>query len=116
MLIAPEESDTVIARVKGFRTGGEFPGADRTRCAGRRRHVGECKDEARQGRAQRHAFARGTGTIVAANEPAHPHSQVDEKAKLLRDLAAKQNGRIRTSSFSSDPEGHEIANVRCACR
>jgi hypothetical protein len=38
-------------------------------------------------------------------------AKVDERTKELRDLAAKQNGRIRSSSFSSDPEGREFANV-----
>jgi hypothetical protein len=36
---------------------------------------------------------------------------VDEKAKELRNLAEKQNGRVRASSFSRDPDGREFANV-----
>ena len=36
---------------------------------------------------------------------------MDEKAKKLRELAEKQNGRVRNSSFSRDPEGREYANV-----
>jgi hypothetical protein len=38
-------------------------------------------------------------------------SSVDEKAKGLRALAEKQNGRVRSSSFNRDPDGHEFANV-----
>jgi hypothetical protein len=36
---------------------------------------------------------------------------VDEKAKELRNLAEKQSGRMRSSSFSRDPDGREFANV-----
>jgi hypothetical protein len=38
-------------------------------------------------------------------------SSVDEKAKELRNLTEKQNGRVRSSSFSRDPDGREFANV-----
>jgi hypothetical protein len=38
-------------------------------------------------------------------------SSVDEKAKQLRALAEKQGGRIRSSIFSSDPNGREVASV-----
>ena len=38
-------------------------------------------------------------------------SEVNDKTKQLRDLAEKQNGRIRSSSFSRDPNGREYANV-----
>src|SRR5207302_7242758 len=36
---------------------------------------------------------------------------VDDKAKQLRSLVEKQNGRVRSSSFSRDPDGREYANV-----
>jgi hypothetical protein len=36
---------------------------------------------------------------------------VDEKTKELRNLAEKQNGRVRSSSFSRDPDGHEFSSV-----
>ena len=36
---------------------------------------------------------------------------MDEKAKELRSLTEKQNGRIRSSTFSRDPNGREFANV-----
>jgi hypothetical protein len=38
-------------------------------------------------------------------------SSVNDKTKELRDLAAKQAGRVRSSSFSRDPDGRESANV-----
>jgi hypothetical protein len=38
-------------------------------------------------------------------------SSVDEKAKELRTLAEKQGGRVRSSTFNRDPDGHEVADV-----
>src|SRR5207302_8391829 len=38
-------------------------------------------------------------------------SSVDEKAKDLRAVAEKQGGRVRSSTFSRDPNGRELANV-----
>jgi hypothetical protein len=38
-------------------------------------------------------------------------TSVDEKAKALRILAEKQNGRVRSSTFSRDPNGREFANI-----
>ncbi len=38
-------------------------------------------------------------------------SSVDEKAKDLRTVAEKQGGRVRSSTFSRDPNGRELANV-----
>src|SRR5204862_8103847 len=38
-------------------------------------------------------------------------SNVNDRTKELRDLAEKQDGRIRSSSFSRDPDGREFANV-----
>src|SRR4029434_3484420 len=38
-------------------------------------------------------------------------SAVNEKTKELRALAEKQDGRIRSSTFSRDPDGREVASV-----
>ena len=38
-------------------------------------------------------------------------SSVDEKSKQLRELTEKQNGRVRSSSFSRDPDGREVSDV-----
>ena len=38
-------------------------------------------------------------------------SDVTEQSRKIRDLAAKQGGSIRSSSFSRDPNGREYANV-----
>jgi len=36
---------------------------------------------------------------------------VSEQSRLLREVAEKQGGRVRSSSFSRDPNGREYANV-----
>ena len=38
-------------------------------------------------------------------------SDVTEQSRLLREVAEKQGGRVHSSSFSRDPNGHEYANV-----
>ena len=57
-------------------------------------------------------FAGGTGTIVVG-KPCSGFALLvqTDRTKQLRDLAEKQNGRIRSSSFSRDPNGREYANV-----
>ncbi len=111
MLIAPEESDSVIARVKSFGRVENFQVQTERVAQG-----GEGMSENAKTKRDKVQL-----NITLSHEEQEQSlqqtnlrirtSQVDEKAKLLRDLAAKQNGRIRASSFSSDPEGHEVANV-----
>jgi len=43
--------------------------------------------------------------------PQGGRKRVDEKAKDLRSLAEKHGGRIRSSTFSRDPDGRELADV-----
>ena len=106
----------VIGRVKGFRTRGKLPNADRTHRARRQWDVGKCQDErdkvelniAISREEQEQAFQQTSLRIRT--------SSVDEKAKELRSLAEKQGGRIRSSTFSRDPDGREWQMFRCACR
>jgi len=84
MLIAPEESETLISRVKGF---------------GRVENFQSQTERIAQG---------GSGMQTSLRIRT---SAVDEKAKELRSLTEKQNGRVRSSTFSRDPDGHEVANV-----
>jgi len=111
MLIAPEESDSIIARVKAFgrvenfqvqservAQGGEGMSENaKTKRDKVQLNMTLSRDE------QEQSLQQTTLRIRTA--------KVDEKTKQLRDLAAKQNGHIRSSSFSSDPEGREFANV-----
>jgi hypothetical protein len=111
MLIAPEESDGVIAnakamgRVENFQTqterisqgGEEMSENARTKRDKVELNITISRDE------QEQAFQQTTLRILT--------SSVDEKSKQLRQLTEKQNGRVRSSGFSRDPDGREIANV-----
>jgi hypothetical protein len=111
MLIAPEESDGVIAKAKAMGRVENFQmqtqriaqgGEEMSENANTKRDKVELnitisRDE------QEQAFQQTNLRIRT--------SAVDEKAKKLRELAEKQNGRVRNSSFSRDPEGREYANV-----
>src|SRR2546426_133594 len=114
MLIAPEESDAVIARVKSlgrvenFQTQteriaqGGSPAAAGSENAKIKRDKVELNITISR-EEQEQAFQRSSLRIRT--------SSVDERAKELRTLAEKQNGRVRSSSFSRDPDGREFANV-----
>jgi hypothetical protein len=111
MLIAPEESDAVVGKVKGMGRVENFQvqtervaqgGNGMSENAKTKRdkvelNISLSRDE------QEQAFQQTSLRIRT--------SSVDEKAKELRNLTEKQNGRVRSSSFSRDPNGREFANV-----
>ncbi|HEV3099355.1 MAG TPA: DUF4349 domain-containing protein [Candidatus Udaeobacter sp.] len=114
MLLAPEESDGVIDRVKAFGRVENFqtqtqriaqggnPAAAGSENARTKRdkvelNIGISREE------QEQAFQQTNLRIRT--------SSVDEKAKELRALAEKQGGCIRSSTFSRDPDGRAVANV-----
>jgi hypothetical protein len=111
MLIAPDESDAVVARVKGMGRVENFQvqtervaqgGSGMSENARTERdkvelNIGISRDEQEQALQQ---------TSLRIRTP-----NVDEKTKELRSLAEKQDGRVRNSSFSRDPDGREFASV-----
>jgi hypothetical protein len=114
MLIAPEESNSVIGRVKAFGRVENFqmqtqriaqggsPAAAVSENAKTKRDKVELnitisRDEQEQALQQTSLRIRT--------------SSVDAKAKELQTLAAKQGGRVRSSTFSRDPDGREVAGV-----
>jgi Domain of unknown function (DUF4349)/Putative zinc-finger len=111
MLIAPEESEGVIGRVKTFgrvenfqtqtqRTaqgGSGMSGNARTKRDKVELNIAISREE------QEQAFQQTSLRVRT--------SSVDEKAKELRALAEKQGGRIRSSTFSRDPDGRAVANI-----
>jgi anti-sigma factor RsiW len=111
MLIAPEESDAVIGRVKGFGRVENFQtqtqrvaqgGSGMSENARTKRDKVELNIVISR-EEQEQAFQQTSLRIRT--------SSVDEKAKELRALAEKQGGRVRSSTFSSDPNGREVASV-----
>jgi hypothetical protein len=111
MLIAPEESDAVIGKVKAMgrvenfqvqtervAQGGEGISENaKTKLDKVELNISLSRDEQEQSLQQTSLRIRT--------------SSVDEKTKELRSLAEKQNGRVRSSTFSRDPNGREFANV-----
>jgi hypothetical protein len=111
MLIAPEESDAVIGRVKDLGRVENFQvqteriaqgGSGMSENAKTKRDKVELNVTLSR-EEQEQAFQQTSLRIRTA--------AVDEKAKELRDLTEKQDGRVRSSSFSRDPDGREFANV-----
>src|SRR5438552_2406632 len=114
MLIAPEESDGVIGRVKAFGRVENFQTqTQRTAQGGNPAAAGSENARTKRDKVelniaisreeQEQAFQQTSLRIRT--------SSVDEKAKELRALAEKQGGRVRSSTFSRDPDGRAVANV-----
>ncbi len=111
VLIAPEEGDAQIGRVKGMGRVENFQvqtervaqgGTGMSENARTKRDKVELNITISR-EEQELAFQQTTLRIRT--------SAVDEKAKELRNLTEKQNGRVRSSSFSREPDGRESANV-----
>jgi hypothetical protein len=111
MLIAPEESEGVIGRVKTFGRVENFQtqtqriaqgGSGMSENARTKRDKVEL-NIAISREEQEQAFQQ---TSLRIRTPS-----VDERAKELRALAEKQGGRVRSSTFSRDSDGRAVANV-----
>ena len=111
ILIAPEEGDAVIARVKSFGRVENFQtqteriaqgGSGMSENAKTKRDKVELNITISR-EEQEQAFQQTSLRIRT--------SSVDDKAKDLRTVAEKQGGRVRSSTFSRDPDGRELANV-----
>jgi hypothetical protein len=111
MLIAPEESDSVISRVRAFGRVENFQtqteriaqgGSGMSENAKTKRDKVELNITI--SREEQEQALQQTSLRIRT-------SSVDEKAKELRALAEKQGGRVRSSTFNRDPDGRELANV-----
>jgi hypothetical protein len=113
MLIAPEESDGVIARVKAFGRVENFQTQTQRIAQG-----GSPAVAGENARTKRDKVELNIAISREEQEQAFQQTSlrirtpsVDEKTKDLRSLAEKQGGRIRSSTFSRDPDGRAVANV-----
>src|SRR5438874_1451584 len=111
LLLAPEASDALIAKTKAMGRVENFQVQTERVAQG-----GEGMSE--NAKTKRDKVALNISISRDEQEQAFQQtalrirtSAVDEKAKKLRDLAGKQGGRVRASSFSRDPDGREYANV-----
>jgi hypothetical protein len=111
MLIAPEESDAMIAHVKSFGRVENFQTQTERIAQGgsgmsenaKTKHEKVELNITISREEQEQAFQQTSLRIRT--------SSVDDKAKDLRTVAEKQGGRIRSSTFNRDPDGRELANV-----
>ncbi|MEY2489981.1 MAG: hypothetical protein QOC70_1923 [Verrucomicrobiota bacterium] len=111
MLIAPEESEAIISRVKAMARVENFQ-VQTERVAQGGDGLGENAKTERDkvvlnitiSREEQEQALQQTTLRIRSSE-------VNDKTKELRNLAEKQSGRIRSSSFSRDSNGREYANV-----
>ena len=111
MLIAPENADELIAKVKSL---GRVENYQRQSERVARGGEGMSQDA----KTERDKVQLNITIAQADQETARQQtslsiraSDVTERSRQLRELAEKQGGRIRDSSFSRDPNGREYANV-----
>jgi hypothetical protein len=113
ILIAPEESDAVIGRVKALGRVENFQMQTQRIAQGGSPAVAGENAKTKRDKVE-------LNITISRDEQEQPLQQtslrirtgsVDEKAKALRAIAEKQGGRVRSSSFSRDPDGREFANV-----
>ncbi len=111
MLIAPEESESVISRVKDFGRVENFQTQTERIAQGGSGISVNAKTKRDKvelnitiSREEQEQALQQTSLRIRT-------SSVDEKAKELRALAEKQGGRVRNSTFNRDPDGRELANV-----
>ncbi len=111
MLIAPENGDGVIAKVKSLgRVENYQLQSERVARGG--------EGMSQEARTERDKVQLGITISQQDQEAARQQtslsiraSDVTEQSRKIRELAAKHGGSIRGSSFSRDPNGREYANV-----
>src|SRR5437016_10940547 len=113
ILIAPEESDGVIGRVKAFGRVENFQTQTQRIAQGGNPAAGGSENA----RTKRDKVELNIAISREEQEQAFQQtslrirtSSVDEKTKELRALTEKQGGRVRSSTFSRDPDGRAVAN------
>jgi hypothetical protein len=111
MLIAPENADAVIAKVKTLGHVENYQLQSERVARGGQGLSPEARMERDKvelnitiSQQDQEAARQQTSLSIRA-------SDVTEQSRKIRDLAAKQGGGIRSSSFSRDPNGREYANI-----
>jgi hypothetical protein len=111
LLLAPEESEAVIAKIKGMARVENFQVAtDRVSQGGD--GLGENAKTERDKVELNITLSRDEQeTALQTTSLRIQTPEVNDKTKQLRAIAEQQGGRIRSSSFSRDPNGREYSNV-----
>jgi hypothetical protein len=111
LLLAPEESDAVINQIKGMARVENFQvTTDRVSQGGD--GLGESAKTERDKVELNITLSRDEQEIALQSTSLRIQTpEVNDKTKQLRAIAEQQGGRIRSSSFSRDPNGREYSNV-----
>lgn len=111
LLLAPEESEAVIAKIKGMARVENFQVTTQRISQGGDGLGENAKTERDKvelnitlSRDEQEAALQQTSLRIQTPE-------VNDKTKQLRSIAEQQGGRIRSSSFSRDPNGREYSTV-----
>jgi hypothetical protein len=111
ILIAPENADELIAKVKSLGRVENYQRQSERVARGGKGMSQDAKTERDKvqlnitiAQADQEIARQQTSLSIRA-------SDVTERSRQLRELAEKQGARIRDSSFSRDPNGREYANV-----
>ncbi|PZR76311.1 MAG: hypothetical protein DLM73_03100 [Chthoniobacterales bacterium] len=111
LLLAPEESEAVIAKVKGMARVENFQ-VQTERVSQGGDGLGENAKTERDKVELNVTLSHDEQEIALQQTSLRIQTpEVNDKTKQLRAIAEQQNGRIRSSSFSRDPNGREYANV-----
>jgi hypothetical protein len=111
LLLAPEESEAVINKIKGMARVENFQvTTDRVSQGGD--GLGESAKTERDKVELNITLSRDEQEIALQSTSLRIQTpEVNDKTKQLRAIAEQQGGRIRSSSFSRDPNGREYSTV-----
>ena len=111
LLLAPEESDAIISRIKGMGRVQNY-NVQTERVAQNGSGMSETTKVERD-KVQLNLVISRTGEEQAAQQASLRilTSSVTEKVARLKSEVAKAGGELRSSTFSRDPNGQEVANL-----
>jgi hypothetical protein len=111
LLLAPEESEAVIAKIKGMARVENFQ-VTTERVSQGGDGLGETAKTERDKVELNITLSRDEQEIALQSTSLRIQTpEVNDKTKQLRAIAEQQAGRIRSSSFSRDPNGREYSTV-----
>ena len=111
LLIAPEESDAVIARIKGMGRVQNF-NVQTERVAQNGSGISDTAKVERD-KVQLNLVISRTGEEQAVQQTSLRilTGSVNEKVAQLKTAVSNANGELRSSTFSRNPDGQEVANI-----
>jgi hypothetical protein len=111
LLLAPEESEAVIAKIKGMARVENFQVTTDRVSQGGDGLSENAKTERDKVELNITLSRDEQETALQTTSLRIQTPEVNDKTKQLRAIAEQQGGRIRSSSFSRDPNGREYSNV-----